>query len=341
MSRIIFSSQENSCMYALKEFKKINSEIKLIDWLKPGVGLIEINDSFHNISNKILDNKAVFIRHIFPVLDEIKINQDENDLNLILNAILNLIDIIDKDKTFSVQCKIIESKEKGPYKKFHVNSFISEYLESKMFKIDIKDPFQVISIVLKDNLCYIGISQAKLNLSNWTLGEHRFKHMEDQISRAEFKLMEAIDTFKIDLTSFKNALDLGASPGGWTKVLLDYGLRVVAVDPADLNEDLKKNKNVHHFRGLAQDYLKISDHFDIIVNDMRMDPIDSCKLMIELSKHLTRDGIVIMTLKLPHKNIEKILHKSINILIKLYKIEFARQLFHNRSEVTLIIRHKS
>ena len=343
MNKIVFTTQENSCTFSLNELEKISECTKLLKWLKPGIGILETDESFTLISEIIINKPLLFTRHIFPILNTIEINEDENDLDLIINSICQINEPFKKEKTFSVQARTL-NETKSTLSKFDLNLNISNYFELQGYKLDIKNPKQIISIITQGKLCYIGISESKYNLSNWTGGEHRFKYFDDQISRSEFKLMEAIDTFKIDLSNFRNALDLGAAPGGWTKILLNNKLKITAVDPANLNESIKNNINIVHYKELAQNYIKKinkSEIFDCIVNDMRMDPIDSCTLMGLFAKHLSKNGLAIITIKLPHSNILKIANKSLTILRKCYDIQYARQLFHNRSEITVVLRLKN
>ena len=342
MNKIIFTTQESSCTFSLDELEKISEHTRLLKWLKPGIGILESDKSFTLISKTIINKPLLFTRHIFPILGTIPIHEDDNDFNLIINSICQIKEYLKKELTFSVQSRIL-SQVNSCIKNFDLNLNISDYLEMQGYKLDIKNPEQVISIIIQDKLCYVGISESRYNLSNWAGGEHRFKYFDDQISRSEFKLMEAIDTFKIDLSNYKNALDLGAAPGGWTKILLSYKLKVTAIDPANLNDSIKKNVNVVHYKELAQNYInkiKNTEIFDMILNDMRMDSIDSCNLTGLFCKYLNKNGIAIITIKLPHANILKIANKSLLILKKWYDIAGARQLFHNRSEITVVLRPK-
>jgi 23S rRNA (cytidine2498-2'-O)-methyltransferase len=77
------------------------------------------------------------------------------------------------------------------------------------------------------------------------------------------------------------------------------------------------------------------DPFDIIVNDMRMDGRDSARLMVGFARLLYPHGWALMTLKLPEQKREPILEHAFAILREAYTIAGARQLFHNRSEITL------
>jgi|GEM_PF-4470148 len=166
----------------------------------------------------------------------------------------------------------------------------------------------------------------------------KFKKDEMHISRAEFKLQEAFLTFAIDLTGFKTALDLGAAPGGWTKVMLEKGLQVTAVDPAVLSDKLNGHPNLIQAKETAQEFLrKQKDPYDILLNDMRMDIMESSKIMLDMASLLKPGGLALMTLKLPHSHWYKNTKRALALLERAYTIKEARQLFHNRSEVTVLL----
>ena len=180
------------------------------------------------------------------------------------------------------------------------------------------------------------------NLSDWAGGKRRFAREKGQISRAEFKLLEALELFAIDLPPHSVALDLGAAPGGWTRVLRQKEQFVTAVDPARLHPRVARDSGVRHKQMTAEAYLKAGpDRFDFIVNDMRLDARDSARLMVAYAPYLYRHGAAIMTLKLPEENREKIIDHTFDILRQAYVIAGARQLFHNRSEITVYLKPRT
>ncbi|MEZ4582432.1 MAG: hypothetical protein R3A10_12485 [Caldilineaceae bacterium] len=76
----------------------------------------------------------------------------------------------------------------------------------------------------------------------------------------------------------------------------------------------------------------------MIVNDMRMDARDSARLMVAYAPQLYRDGLAVMTLKLPETGRRELIDHALAILAAAYTAAGARQLFHNRSEITLVLR---
>ncbi len=202
----------------------------------------------------------------------------------------------------------------------------------------------MISILCTPDKSYLGISLAQEHLSSWPGGARHFAQTSEQISRAEFKLLEALETFGVTLPTSGRALDLGAAPGGWTRLLLEAGLDVVAVDPANLDPRLAHRRQLEHYRGYAESYLenaiKTHKRFDVIVNDMRMDARQAARLLSQATLCLRPDGFVLSTLKLPHATQEikplATLRQALSVLNRHYGIVQAHQLFHNRQEVTVI-----
>jgi 23S rRNA (cytidine2498-2'-O)-methyltransferase len=64
--------------------------------------------------------------------------------------------------------------------------------------------------------------------------------------------------------------------------------------------------------------------------------MESCRIMEGLSESLVPGGLIVMTLKLPKANWYKKTKSALSYLENKYRIKGARQLFHNRSEVTVL-----
>ena len=74
----------------------------------------------------------------------------------------------------------------------------------------------------------------------------RIKNKKKWVSRGSYKLLEAIEKFNLDLTN-KICLDVGASTGGFTQVLLTNGVKkVYALDSGtnQLDFTLRQNEKV-------------------------------------------------------------------------------------------------
>ncbi|NPA55746.1 MAG: TlyA family RNA methyltransferase [Epsilonproteobacteria bacterium] len=90
------------------------------------------------------------------------------------------------------------------------------------------------------------------------------------VSRAAWKLKNYIDEFHIDI-HHKIALDIGSSTGGFSEVLLEYGVdKVVCVDVGQdqLHHTIKNNPKVKSYEQCDIRDFQCLDKFDIIVSDV-------------------------------------------------------------------------
>ncbi|KAK9835579.1 hypothetical protein WJX74_003512 [Apatococcus lobatus] len=70
-------------------------------------------------------------------------------------------------------------------------------------------------------------------------------------SHAVGKLAEAVDAIGWDMSQVKLAVDLGAAPGSWTSFMAKSAKRVLAVDPASMDDSLLALHNVVHLQTRA------------------------------------------------------------------------------------------
>ena len=302
---ILITCDAESNGVAWEELRTIFPFLSHAQWLDTGdaiqgsILMIESDLAFNRFAEMIRSSAPIFIRHIAPVRVEIALQGAESDLVAFGAALSSILPAIDPTKTFSVQSRIL-GEGRLPYRKVVLNERLSQILEKQTgAMMDCREPQQVVSVLCTPSVGYMGISLTEQNRSAWPGGKHRFKREEGQISRAEFKLLEAINVFRLSLPQQGMALDMGASPGGWTQLLAEYGLWVDAVDPGDLNNRLDHYPQVTHIRKRIQDFLPGAKQYEVIVNDMKMEGRASIEIMLHAERHLKPGGIALMTLKMP------------------------------------------
>lgn len=286
----------------------------------------------------------MFVKHSMPVMYIGKITEK---LAIDRESILEMTGKIVPEELndFAVQCRVVNGGKAGlSYSAKDIEVFIGEFYESLGYNPVFSDrtlkngDINVISVFINKDNYYLGFSTSKENL-NFHCDEYRVCSKNGrEISRAENKLKEALTKFDIHLTGEGYALDIGAAPGGWTKVLADYGYNVIAVDPGDLKQELLSNPKIKHLKCRIED-LQFDNFFDIIVNDMNVMPQTTAKIMNDLSTSLKDGGLAIVTLKLPDK-VEEDIYESAEILQEQYDVLAIKSLFHNRKEVTTLIQRK-
>lgn len=121
---------------------------------------------------------------------------------------------------------------------------------------------------------------------------------ENNISRAFYKIQEAVDRCGVEEWPQPtwNAVDIGASPGGWSLYLSEVVGTVYAVDPADL---VVNRPNIVHLKGQLLNVLPQLESIPlhVIVCDMNADPEIAIDCIKALEPRLQIGGRIILTFK--------------------------------------------
>ncbi len=135
------------------------------------------------------------------------------------------------------------------------------------------------------------------------------------------------------------ALDLGAAPGGWTRLLAERGYEVDSVDPEPLDTKLAEHPKVTHHTATAEDFLATaSPGYDLIVCDMDLGSSPVTELLTRARPLLKTGGLVLAALKLRKgRTLLNEARKAVAILGQTYRVEAARQLSTNRYELTALL----
>lgn len=353
LTPVLITCDEDSDRFAEAELRELFPRMPAPNWIVKGsdaegsIARIEPGLAFDDAAAAVERASPLFVRHLAPVHREVELQGTEEDLARLREAASELGDRLDPARTFAVQSRVL-GEGKLPYRKAALNEMLSTLLEGQTGAVmECREPGQVVSVLCTPERGYLGVSRTEQNRSAWPGGKHRFRHEEGQVSRSEFKLLEALSVFKLDLPGKGTALDMGAAPGGWTRVLRSRGLRVTAVDPADLDPRLMGDRGIRHVRERVQDYLPYAGRtYAVLVNDMKMDARASVGLMIRASGLLEPEGLAVMTLKLPReagaaRHTPELVRTDLERLSKAYRILEARQLYHNRHEVTVALARSS
>ena len=324
----------------MRELQKVDKHIKAELSVSDSVMLFSSSFEGYSFLKKLSESKPIFIKHICPADKAMKLSGElEQDRKDILEKLLKNDVKIEKGEKYSVQTRIF--KANAEYSAKDIEVFVGSHFEKlggipvfSKNKLTSDVNVKIISISIYKNDLYLGLSQASDNL-NFDCDQYRIlSHGGREVSRAENKLKEAIA--KYGLSGKGKALDIGAAPGGWSKVLLDAGYEVVAVDPGKLNEELLKNPKLRHYKCRIEE-LSFDGEFNIITNDMNVEPKVTGEIMNGLAHCLKDGGMAVVTLKLPG-NPEKGVDEGVKELSKNYEVLFVNSLFHNRREVTALLR---
>ncbi|MCA9972509.1 MAG: hypothetical protein KC425_19945, partial [Anaerolineales bacterium] len=212
---MILTLQPDFLPLATAELRRAAPGARLTAELAPGVWRVALPDGFFPLAERWRRQPPIFVRHICPV--QVELSLAETTVAALPAPILAAVaDLVDPDLSFSVQTRAFDTAVKP----FDVNRPLADALHAATgAPLDVRQPRQILSVVIHGETLFAGFSLAAHNLSDWAGGARRFAREKGQISRAEFKLLEALELFAVPLPPYGVALDLGAAPGGWTRVL--------------------------------------------------------------------------------------------------------------------------
>ena len=115
------------------------------------------------------------------------------------------------------------------------------------------------------------------------------------------------------------AVDVGASPGGWTHQLaVGQGMEaVISIDPAELHESVLALKNVHHVRKTSQTADKDIERIlgpgrkvSVLTCDANRHPSFMAEMLAPVVKYLIAGGLMVITMKFPARRKRKGQHPA-------------------------------
>ena len=333
---------------AFEEVRSADPSARVIEWMAPGVAHVALQSPFAALASTLRQRPPVFLRHMCPLQASLSFSGSQIDIATVTDTALKLA-TASADGPEPLTAVAVQPRVVTPGLP-HVAGQIAKEVQAAFGQPSGANGAStwVLSVLIVAGRAWLGVSQSGDNLNPWPGGERHYARSDQTISRAEFKLQEAIDLFRLELPASGLALDLGAAPGGWTRLLRRRGFDVIAVDPGDLDPSLAADPQIRHLRQLAQAFLARGESspavsqqmYNVIVNDMRLDAAQSAALMCSAAPRLTVDGLAVMTLKLPERRGVQLVNSTRRTLQTCFDVVAVRQLYHNRSEVTVVLRAK-
>jgi len=158
------------------------------------------------------------------------------------------------------------------------------------------------------------------------------------VSRAYVKMQEALAWSALPIKAGQRCVEIGCSPGGASQYLLEQGLRVIGIDPAQVEPRILANPNFTHVRKRGSDVRRREFRgVHWLMADMNVAPqytLDTVEAIV------THESVSIRGMLLTLKLLEWKLAEEIPAYMQRvrswgYKQVVARQLAHNRQEICL------
>ncbi len=189
------------------------------------------------------------------------------------------------------------------------------------------------ALLARDELVFGDVSSEHL-LSPFRGGKARMAVAADSPSRAARKVEEALHWLGDAPGAGEVCVDLGAAPGGWSWALLDKRCRVIAVDPAELREDVRDHPKLKHEKVSAFGYAP-PDPVDWLFCDMAWRPVEVARMLAKWARRGWA-RVLVSNIKLPMKRKAEVVREVREIVHGGgWKRVRTRQLYHDRDEITL------
>ncbi|MHA7963333.1 SAM-dependent methyltransferase [Paenibacillus sp. CAU 1782] len=338
MSLWIGTANQGYAPYAMEEIRKIIPGCGFKP-LSPGeVFWMESPLDKDATMNALHGSELVFLRHIQPVEISLDASGDSSDLD-------KLADVLREASSFFQGKRAAVHLRKAAGSSFsygasETKTALEAVLTEAGAEPDVQHPEVIFSIYASRDDLFAGYATPYDMLSDWPGGAVRFQREDGQISRAKFKLLEAERAFGLDYSQFARAIDIGAAPGGWTSLLLERGLNVTAVDPAELHSSLQGHPALRHLKINASEIKLEKGSYDLLVCDMSWSPMQMSRLVLDLRDSLAPGAKAIITVKLMHRKPLQSIREVKERLGTGFHILRSKQLFHNREEITLFAEKK-
>lgn len=211
--------------------------------------------------------------------------------------------------------------------------------EPTLNKVARPDAFVFDLCVVEPNQWWFGFHEANSTAGRWPGGVPLFDTEADPVSRAYFKLKEALLWSGLPIAEGDVCAELGSAPGGACQLLLEKGAKVLAIDPAEMEPEILAHPSLTHIRRRGHE-VKKRDFRDVrwLFADITMVPNYTLDTVSEIVAHDAVDikGMA-LTLKLTNWDLlESVPDWIARIKALGFKHIRTRQLAFNRLEICLI-----
>src|SRR6478752_2180032 len=160
-------------------------------------------------------------------------------------------------------------------------------------------------VIVEPNEWWIGYHHAVKTTERWPGGAIPVRLPSHAVSRAYAKLEEAIQWSAFPLVAGEECVEVGCAPGGASQALLERGLFVTGIDPADVEPIVLEHSRFRHLKKRGSD-VRRSEFEGVrwLVADMNIAPQDTLDEVEAIVSHpsVSIRGLV-LTLKFSEWNV--------------------------------------
>jgi 23S rRNA (cytidine2498-2'-O)-methyltransferase len=194
------------------------------------------------------------------------------------------------------------------------------------------------AVLVEPNRWFRGCHRTTSRTASWPGGVPPLELPEHAVSRAYLKMAEALAWSDLPMSRGEHVVELGCAPGGASQALLDAGLFVTGVDPAEVDEAVLSNPRFNHVRSrVAKAPKRLFRGAHWLAADMNVAPKYTLDAVESVVKH--KDASIrglLLTLKLADWNLVDELPACVERVRSWgYKDVRLRHLAFNRQEICL------
>lgn len=191
-------------------------------------------------------------------------------------------------------------------------------------------------VIVEPSEWWIGYHRAAGIASRWPGGMYPLELPTDVVSRAYLKMEEALAWSRMPLKSGDLWVEIGSAPGGASQALLKHGLKVIGIDPADMDPAVLANPNFTHWKKRGAD-IRRREYRGVkyLAADINVAPNYTLDTVENIVTHpeVNIRGLLLTLKLLDWKLAEEVPAYLDRIRSWGYGQVRARQLHHNRQEV--------
>jgi 23S rRNA (cytidine2498-2'-O)-methyltransferase len=214
---------------------------------------------------------------------------------------------------------------------------------TRMSNPELREPRVLDCVLIEPNEWWLGYHRVTEIATSWPGGWYLTPPPPHAVSRAYVKMDEALTWSQLPVKTGEHAVEIGCSPGGASQALLDRGLVVLGVDPAEVDERVLAHPNFTYIRKRGHEVKRREFRkMRWLTADMNVAPQYTLDTVEAIVTHADVDVRgMLLTLKLLDWSLAEEIPAYLDRVRNWGYVDVrARQLSHNRQEICVVARRK-
>ncbi len=193
-------------------------------------------------------------------------------------------------------------------------------------------------ILVEPETWWVGYHRVSAIPSRWPGGIFTIEPPADMVSRAYIKMREALAWSRLPLKRGDTIAEIGSAPGGASQAFLEKGLKVIGIDPAEMDERVAAHPKFTHIRKRGHEVRRREFRgVRWLTADINVAPqytLDAVEAIVT-HRDLKIEGLLLTLKLLEWKLADEVPAYLERVRSWGYRHVAARQLSHNRQEICM------